>query len=469
MKNTRWSALTLFATLALAGCSDDDMSPRDPSSDAHRYASEGSVDFHEPGTSTLIEDTTSLLHPNKMRESGFELDWSAKLMQSKEIRSLFMLGDTVLLETKDHQLHAMDRHSGHYKWVIQLSNAIDFHPTLMESPISKDRFIYFMSKNQLYAIDVTRTPSGRELGVLSWKYLLPYTASTPPHANDYFVSVGCEEKNFILTMQTKETGKSSKRIKPKVVCWKRALGGRLTGTPASTGDKDDSTLMVATASGRINGLSFSTGTDIWQFPSTFSTGPVSADLLIHDNFVFAACEDHYLYCMERVSASLLGKIALDSPLVRAPWVVGHLNIAKDSEGEAIINVDNDMDILVQSKGSPIHPYGNFYHIKVKDIVEKKREKFDASDRVHVTRRWELGINWTLEGLYSYLFRTRTHFMLLKDQELVMVERNTGKVTRTIPLGNTELFIHHDVDSKTENNRLFLANRDGSVYSLRLRD
>lgn len=470
MKNMRWSSLTMAAILATAGCSENEVASRDASSDAHRYSSEGSVDFQDTSSLAAIHDTTSLLHPDKAKESGFEFDWSAKLMQGKETRSIYLLGDSLIVETKDHQLHALDRHSGHYKWVIQLSNPIDFHPTLMDSPNSKDRFIFFMSKNHLYAIDVTRTPSGRELGVLSWKYLLPYTASTPPHANDYYVSVGCEESNFILSMQIKETNKNSvKRIKPKVVTWKRALSGRLTGTPASTGDKDDSTLMVATASGKIMGLSFSGGSDIWEFPSTYSTGPFSADLLIHDDNVFAACEDHHLYCIDRVSAGLLGKIALDSPLTKAPWVVGHLNISKGADEDTIININNDLDIMVQSRGSPLCPAGKFYHLKVKDIVEKNREKFDASGREHISRRWELGVNWTLDGAFSYMFRTRTHFILLKEQNLLLVERSTGKITRTISLGNTELFVHHDNDSKAENSRLFLASRDGGVYSLRLRD
>lgn len=458
------------AVLTLGGCAEEPSDAPDSERDAHRFSGEGAVDVTEPERLEPIKDASSLLHADRMKEVGFELDWGSKLMQGKKVHAMHILDDSILLETRDHQLHALDRYSGHYKWVVQLTHPIDFHPTLMESSTDKDRFIFFVSQNYLYAIDVTKTPSGRELGIISWKILLPYTASTPPHANDFFVAIGCEERNFVLALQIKEIGKEAiRRIKPRIVNWKRTLPGRLTGTPASTGDKDDSIVMVATANGQITGLSFNSGAERWSFPSSYRTGPFTADLLIHDDMVFAACEDHHLYALERSSGSLMGKIALDSPLTKAPWVVGQLKLTKDQEGTAIIKIDNDMDVFAQTIGSPQNPEGRFYHIRVSDVVEKNKAFFENSNQTQVYRRWEMGASWSLEGQYSYLFRTRTQFFVLKGETLVVLDRDSGKVVRSIPLGDTQLIVHYDPENRTDHNRLFVSTREGGVYSLQLRD
>jgi outer membrane protein assembly factor BamB len=435
-------------------------------SDPIRHTGEGALPTQNE---TFIENITSnsILNIQKMEQAGFHLDWRNALMNHEKIRHLYLHDDSIIVETESNQIHSLDRFTGHYKWLIQLKHPLDFPPYFMASQVDKQRILYCVSRNYLYAIDMTKSITGKELGVLKWKYSLDYSPSSPPYANEFFLSFGTEEKNFIATLKTRQD-KSSSDDKPRFILWKRILNGKITSRPSSASLGEKANLMVATENGKIYGLDFNSGKIIWQYPKNSRAGAFKAPLVVHGDGIYAVNEDYTLYVISRQTSLLNGKIALDAPLRQSPIPIGDLEILYDKSGNEIINIKNDLDIFIQSDPSYYDKEGIFYDIHVDKIIKSKLTQIENTEKTQALYSWVLKINWKLKGKYQYLFRTRSEVFLKHKQDIIVVNRKDGQLLRTIDMGDVPLIVHHDPLSNYKQNRLFIATKNGQIYSLKLK-
>jgi len=469
----------IFIFIVISACESDNHDKHKSSLTEGNIIDSGKYEFAK------TDDKTSILHPERIKKLGLDITWSVRLQNKRKIRKFHLLNESVIIETEDNQIHSLNRENGQYKWMIQINEKLDFAPYMYLAEDGK-KMLFLIARNHLYCIDTTVTYAGREIGRILWVRNLDHTASTAPHANDFDVIIG-SENNFVMSYNYKRVGQvlnDTQLDRPNHYTWHRSLPDRITSAPTSNRDPNNPVTMVGCHDGRIYGFNFSTGKTMWKFPSNTSVGgEFKADLLHHSDKAYAPNMNHTLYILDGSSGREDGKITLQSPLSKTPWVLGDVKYKVIKDGSKVEITQNDLDIFIQADGDYINKDGHFYRIIIENIVVRKiidpntlsqlqldpDEENDTVDdaRKRYFRRWVAKISWQLEGKYDLLFRTKNFVFLKKENKIVKVNRITGQIIYKHELGETAITIYPDSTSDYLKSRLFVAT-DRDIYAIGLK-
>jgi outer membrane protein assembly factor BamB len=477
----------IMILLMIVSCSSSSEGDPDVAREFNYTGEEGKIKSSREFELPVITDSSSLLHPDRLKDLGINVVWSARLQHGRSIRKFHVIKDSVLIETEDNQIHSLDRSNGQYKWMQQISNPLDFDPFMHAAKDGK-KMIFFIARNHLYCIDASKTYAGREIGAMLWKRKLDHTAATKPHANDFDVIIGCEDNNFVMSYRYKIVDIKTNRthiIRPMYFSWHRSVPGRITAAPTSIEDPNNPVTMIASHDGRIRGFDFANGKTRWTFPTSRGTGGAfSADLVHHKGRIYAVNENHTVYILDGTSGREDGKITLQTPISKAPAVIGDINYTIIGDGSTVKITKKDLDIFCQAEGDYENEDGYFHRLYVDDVVVRKiidpnqlrqssaddedeDEEEEAEDgKKRYFRRLIIKEAWRLEGKYEFMFRTKKFVFLKNDNDLVKVRRDTGEILYRHDLGSTNLSIYPDISSDYMKSRLYIAN-DRDVFCLEL--
>lgn len=134
--------------------------------------SNGSMCRYDLGRTGFITSQSSASVPQRI---AWEYQCETNLMSSPVVAE-----NTLFLLTKEGSLHALDAASGSLKWKLKTDWSGDYCES---SPAVADGFVYFMSEDRLYAVNITN-------GKVKWTFKTHKESSASPIVYDHKVFFG---------------------------------------------------------------------------------------------------------------------------------------------------------------------------------------------------------------------------------------------------------------------------------------
>lgn len=273
------------------------------------------------------------------------VDFSA--CQTRPIRRIYNLHDTLYVETEDHWLYAVDKANGVTRWTLRLDGPLDFPPALTrgvpEDRSRTEREITLLSKEiakmketfqaepaelekrqkaisdakealkTLRAIDymylVVRgglMSVERNYGLVNWKVWPPGGPSGTPYATVSHVFVPTHDRSMVHAYDI-ANGYWSAQFSSR---------GTVTTQPYFDGDR----LLFTSSDGGFYGYNMS---EIPVFAPFFTERAIRAEMTPGpDGVMYVGSSDFALYALDRSTARLRWKFETGASIEEQPMLVG---------------------------------------------------------------------------------------------------------------------------------------------------
>lgn len=217
------------------------------------------------------EGPLTLALPDRLDRMGLQLRWQAKV-QAPAPRRVHLGARTCYVEA-GNVIHALDRRSGFYKWMLELPGPLDAPPgesvvpQTREDQASGRDTAYFAAKQQLTAVDIHDPRwTGRELGTMLWTQCLPFRASGTPMASDFFLACGAEDHGvYVYKLRESDPQSPGGVRRMHVKAWHYDTGGEMGGALVLPTDSPDQ-IIAASCGGVVMSRSLSDGSVRWRYP-----------------------------------------------------------------------------------------------------------------------------------------------------------------------------------------------------------
>lgn len=225
-------------------------------------------------TAPVIPVRTATIYPysaDNLNFLGLEEVWRRRLgetlKESGGVKGAWLMGDYVILETKNLKLYGFQRQTAQPTFLVPLTDPIDIGP-------SEDKdHVYVVSRNVLFAID--------KRGFLDYRSMLKFAPSSRMVADDTNLYMGCFDG------KVRAFYKASRYF-----TWNWTTNGVVMARPA-LGSK---LLYAGSEDGYVYALSPEDGHDEWRFKTSgYIRGNIAYDK--DSRTVFAASADGSLYAL----------------------------------------------------------------------------------------------------------------------------------------------------------------------------
>lgn len=339
---------------------------------------------------------------------NFSRKWVADLgLQNDETTDVFVREKLVIVYTKNHFAHVLDRESGERRWVVQVgAEGVKLRPPL----VLKDYVVFpTISTMEVYNL------FGKEhRSVLANGLALRSGAA----GNGTRVYYGADDPNGGRVVSLDLAGS---QYQNSSVTWTLQTRSGISATPAI----QQGLLYAADDSGGIYAVNAESRAPVWAVrhegreEGVFGTGArIQADLKADEYGLYAASMDTKLYCIGRTDGRIRWQYFAGQPLAHSPAVTA-TTVYQYIEGTGVVAID-------KTQGEPAR--------KAK---------------------------WTVPGAIQFLAEDEKYaFLERSDHVIVAVERSTG--TPKFQSKRTDFVAYA---TALKNNTIFAATRDGQIRAI----
>ena len=247
-----------------------------------------------------------------LRRHGLVRMWwgQAALDPSQDVINHMLVDeDVVVMQASSGAVTTFDSESGRRLWSAQLGP----RDAPSQAAVTNKDFAFIPAARKLYCLD-------KFSGELLWELKLPRTPSTSPAVSDDQIFYGSYDgsiyafdlhrvRDLYLKNQLDEWGFLARQ-------WRFKTGKQITTPPIATGrvvnfaSLDNSLYSITAGSPRLQ----------WQ---SETDSPVSAPVTYHDGFLYVACEDFNLYCLNAENGNARWQpFPSGFPIRHTPQVIG---------------------------------------------------------------------------------------------------------------------------------------------------
>lgn len=359
--------------------------------------------------------------------------------QTRAIKKIYNLGDSLYVETEDNWLYAVDKADGVTRWSLKLEGPLDFAPCLTRG-VAEDRaaaegvirtvskevaemkasfqadpaeltkqlkllddakgalkslktvdFMYLIVRGGLISVE-------RSYGLVNWKVWPPGGPSGAPYATVQHVFVPTHDRNMVHAFDI-ANGYWGPQFQAR---------GAVSTQPYFDGDR----LIFASEDGGVYGYSL---TETPIFPPFFSERSIRAEMLPGpEGVLYVGSSDFAVYAVDRTTARLRWKYETGASVEEQPMLIG--------------------TTLYTWSG------GNLFAL-------------DAANRG--------ALLWRLDGLCAKpILETASRlYARAKDGKILGVNKKSGEVEKTWCLPYFDFFL-----GESGSGTLYAATRDGYIYA-----
>lgn len=245
-----------------------------------------------------------ILDEASLNGMGFRLLWARKSSSDLKIQNVRVNHDTVLVETTQNSLSALDSRSGFPLWTVDFENPVEY------GPIFTQEGMYLISAGLIYCL------SQPEIGTYDWRRPMPFAAITEPA--DY-------KKNLVFGGALSRF--YSYHRKRRSLDWSVPTEGAITTAPVIYQDS----AIFASERGILYRLSLESHKYVWRQTralGTYSSPPVF-DVKATPPRLFIGTKEQYLIAVDLTNGYLLPagehtewREMLDGPITQQPMLQG---------------------------------------------------------------------------------------------------------------------------------------------------
>ncbi len=343
----------------------------------------------------------SMVPRRSLKELPFEFSWDLELPAPVHISWVDKaIPDTLFLQTKKRQIHAIDIKSGHTKWVSRsLPKLMELPPNVVreelpgrkKGEIILDDRLYVISDSILFCIDAV-------YGQVIWRFVLPFEPSTGPYATGsgkgLRVFMGDWQGHLRVVTYHEE------KMNPYVL-WQWNLRGAAMADPVGTGGlvyigNDRGVLQCFDHDRELN----------WEFKigNTMRGEPIH-----RGRSLYFGSTDNVFHVINRLSGQVMGQLYLDAPIERSPFTFSF----------------DPKRIYLWTSGNKEKHQGLYAVDSFPDKIPYK----DTVDEMFDLEVERLKVAWFVPGLRSVVASTKKHLFATYgggDSVVYAINRKTGK-------------------------------------------
>lgn len=344
----------------------------------------------------------------ELSSGSFARKWVADLgLKEDEVTDVFVRDTLVIVYTRNHLAHVLDRESGENKWVVQVgAEGVKLRP-----PVVLKNFVVFPT---ISTMEVYNRFGKEHRSVLASGFALR-SGATGNGARLYY---GADDPNGGRVVSLDLAGS---QYQISSVNWTLQTRSGISATPAI----QQGLLYAADDSGGIYAVNAETRAPIWAIKhegreeGVFGTGArIQADLKADDYGVYAASMDTKLYCIGRTDGRIRWQYFAGQPLTQSPTVTA-TTVYQFIDGTGVVAID-------KTQGDPV-----------------RKAKWTVPNAIQFLAEDEK---------YTYLERS--------DHVIVAVERSTGSAK--FQSKRTDFVAYA---TALKNNIVFSATRDGQIRAI----
>jgi len=213
--------------------------------------------------SPILESTT-------LEKHGLYLVWHTPLHE--RISKCWTGKNTVLLETSDYKLFALDLYNGYARWVYRFLNPLDAPPRIA------DGIVWTSAGSMIHAIDAVQ-------GQPRWRTPLKFPASTP--------IFNIHHKHYIGSFDNRVYGLNKDDVYPD---WNFGTFAAVTAMPLV----ERSVVYVGSEDGTMYAYDFTMRENLWQVRTR---SPITAGFVHDEDYIYFASESYDIYKVSKASGS----------------------------------------------------------------------------------------------------------------------------------------------------------------------
>ncbi|MFH0965726.1 MAG: PQQ-binding-like beta-propeller repeat protein [Planctomycetota bacterium] len=277
--------------------------------------------------------------PDAWRLLGLRRLWGVQDFEANvQIVNAWMIADYLFLENSKHFFYVFNRHTGEYVFGLDVGTSVTHDPTYF----APDNILYLVAGASCYEIELSNRRVPRTLH-------LAFAAATGPAVDLLKLYFGSD--NNRLAVMDRKGG---------FYMDGRTVGNAIHSTPVL----GDNTVFFGSNDGKVYGVSRS---DL-EVVRSFQTGaPVTADVVVENNMVYACSQDYFVYCIPTVQpvtgkGDFLWKVSLESAIARSPVNIanrlyvktvsnGLFALNKEEEGKTVWHIPSGQQFLCVGKKS----------------------------------------------------------------------------------------------------------------------
>jgi len=248
--------------------------------------------------------------PETWRLLGLQRLWGVQdFDENVEILRAWMIADYLFLENSRHFFYVFNRHTGEYVFGLDVGAPVTHDP----SYFAPDDVLYIVAGASCYEVELKNRRVPRTLK-------LTFAASTGPAVDLLKLYFGTDNKRLIVMDRKGGFYMDGRTVKNAI---------------HSTPKLGDNSVFFGCNDGMVYGVQRS---DL-GVARKFQTGaPVTADVIVENNMVYACSQDYFVYCIPTVQpvtgkGDFIWKVSLESAIEESPVnIAGRLYVKTVSNG-----------------------------------------------------------------------------------------------------------------------------------------
>ncbi|NRA36590.1 MAG: PQQ-binding-like beta-propeller repeat protein [Planctomycetes bacterium] len=329
----------------------------------------------------------------------FEYSWDLELPAPVHMSWIQpSIPDTLFVQTKKRQIHAIEIKTGHTKWVSrQLPKLIKQQPQVVrtELPGRKkgeviyDDRLYVVTDSILFCFDAV-------YGQLIWRYQMPFEPSTGPYALGFGkglrVFIG-DWQGHLRVVTYQEASQQA------YVLWQWNLRGAALADPMAEGNL----AYVSNDRGVLNCFDVDR-----ELKWTYNMGsPMRGEPIVRGRSLYFGSSDNVFHVVNRLSGQVMGQLYFDAPIERSPFQ---------------FNFDRKR-IYVWTEGA-----GKSQGLHAIDAVPDQIKYVDAIENQLPLEVERLSESWFVSGVSRIVGSSRHQLYVTHENDTVVyaLNRKTGK-------------------------------------------